>query len=122
MNSTGTCSARKGAKGRWTPEVEQDMVSSKVNTNCITRAVRARPSARPAASQLDSQAQTTTHCLCADCAGILPSLPKINPCADFFCRVRRALHFGHGKGYFSPDFCASLALQHRSKCVQRFGS
>ena len=65
MNSTGTCSARKGAKGRWTPEVEQDMVSSKVNTNCITCAVRARPSARPEPPHLDSQAQTTTHCLCA---------------------------------------------------------
>ena len=65
MNSTGTCSARKGSKGRWTPEVEQDMVSSKVNTNCITCAVRARPSARPEPPHLDSQAQTTTHCLCA---------------------------------------------------------
>ena len=80
MNSTGTCSARKGAKGRWTPEVEQDMVSSKVNTNCITCAVRARPSARPAASHLDSQAQTSSIsldpaqqcwlCLAAHASGI----------------------------------------------------
>ena len=50
------------------PDVEQDMVSSKVNTHPIVCVVRARPAARPATSRLDSQARTQAHFQCGPSA------------------------------------------------------